>query len=205
MKKTLLTAITLCTVGLVGCPNGHDHDHDAEPQYNTAARINAYLEGKVLKMEGANIPSHPNGFDEDVNYGQATQCYQSVTMTVGAGNYNVVSVLGTLRNAPNVGNRGECDRNTKLTELTFTSRSVLVENVATDGNCFDVSYDYGTFKQEGRGQVSQDGKTLKVELYFGGQATRHRCADGAVGATGVVLNGAAFTGNAVQTYTISTP
>lgn len=199
MKKMLLTAVTL---GLVGCGGNTDGSGNVGP-FDTAARINAYLEGKVLKMEGDNIPSHPNGFDEDVNYGQATQCYKSVTMTVASGNYNVTSVLGTLRNAPTTGNRGECDRTAALTELTFTSRSVLVENVAADGNCFDVSYDYGTFKQEGRGQVSKDGKTLKVELFFGGQATKNRCADGAVGASGVILSSAPFTGNAVQTYTIT--
>lgn len=203
MKKQLLSAVVLCALGVVGCGDETSGPPtDTGPKYNTADKIATYLEGKTLVMSGDNIPSHPNGYDEDVNYGQATQCYKSVTMAVAGGKYGVTSVLGTLRDAPTVGARGTCDHDNSPGQLSFESTAVLIENVAEDGSCFDVTYTYPSFKQEGRGQVSQDGKTLKVELYFENQATGSRCASGAVAAKTVTLNGASFTGNAVQTYTI---
>jgi hypothetical protein len=205
MKKQLLSAVMLCTMGLMGCGDDQTGTPNTEtgPKYNTADKINTFLEGKTLTMTGANIPSHPNGYDEDVNYGSATQCYQSTTMQVAAGVYNVTSVLGTLRDAPQPGNKGTCDHDAKATEFKFSTTAVLIENVAADGSCFDVTYTYTGFKQSGRGQISQDGTTVKLELFFEGQASGHRCADGAVGAPTVTLNKQPFTGNAVQVYTIS--
>ncbi|MCY1073121.1 hypothetical protein [Archangium lansingense] len=202
MKKQLLSAVMLCTLGVAGCdPEPTGPGPDTGPKYNTADKISTYLEGKTLVMEGANIPSHPNGFSEDINYGAATQCYVKVTMSVAGGNYRVQSDMGTLRSTSTAGVQ-ECDHAAKSGATDFTSTGVLIENVAEDGSCFDVTYTYPSFKQVGRGQVSQDGKTLKVELFFENQATGARCSNGGVGATGVTLNGAAFTGNAVQTYAI---
>ena len=60
-------------------------------------------------MDGANIPSHPNGYNQNINYGSATQCYQKVEMNVSGGNFAVTSTLGTLRDAPTVGSAGTCD------------------------------------------------------------------------------------------------
>jgi hypothetical protein len=77
-----------------------------------------------------------------------------------------------------------------------------VENVATDGSCFDFTVTYTGFGQEGRGCISPDGKKAILELFFNGQATGHRCADGAVGSSGVTVNGNAFTGDAVQIYEV---
>jgi hypothetical protein len=78
-----------------------------------------------------------------------------------------------------------------------------MENVAADGSCFDVTFNFpGGLTQEGRGSFSSDRKQLKLELFFKGQATGARCANGAVGAASVTLSNAAFTGNAVQTYAI---
>ncbi|QRN97101.1 hypothetical protein JRI60_50495 [Archangium violaceum] len=203
MKKQLLSAVMLCTLGLVGC--GDDTtptpgNPDTGPKYNTADKISTYLEGKTLVMTGDNIPSHPNGYSEDTNLGPNTQCYVLVTMTVAGGQYRVVGDLGTLREtSPGV---QKCDRTTKSGQSDFTTKTVLIENVKEDGSCFDVTYNFGIFKQMGRGQVSQDGKTLKVELFFENQATGSRCADGEVGAPTVIFNKQPFTGNAVQTYTI---
>jgi hypothetical protein len=202
MKKKLLSAVMLCAMGVVGCGDDPNNNPDTGPKYNTPDKVNTYLEGKTLTMTGANIPSHPNGFDEHVNYGQATQCYNTVTMVVSGGNYAVTSKLGTLLGASTVGSRGTCDRGAQSGELSFTSTVILVENVKEDGSCFDFTATYNGFGQEGRGQISQDGKTLKLELFFANQATGHRCASGAVGARTVKLNGADFTSDAVQTYTI---
>ncbi|WP_257459314.1 hypothetical protein [Archangium lipolyticum] len=204
MKKQLLSAVMLCALGLGGCgddttPNPGNNTNTG-PKYNAADKISTYLEGKTLVMTGNDIPSHPNGYSEDLDLGQGTQCYVLVTMTVAGGDYRVISDLGTLREtSPGV---RKCDRTTKSGQSDFTTQTVLIENVREDGSCFDVTYNFGIFKQLGRGQVSQDGKTLKVELYFENQATGSRCADGDVGAPTVIFNKQPFTGNAVQTYTI---
>ncbi|MFT3774123.1 MAG: hypothetical protein QM820_52830 [Minicystis sp.] len=172
----------------------------ASNPYDTADKINAYLEGKTLTMSGADIPTDPNGYNENINFGQATQCYNAVVMTPSTAMWHVASTLGTLNNAPNTGDKGTCDHNTPGQMLAFDSTAILIENVSTD--CFDFTATFVGFSQEGRGQIAADGKTLKLELFFGGQATGHRCADGAVGAMTVQIKGAAFTGNAVQTYKV---
>jgi len=59
---------------------------------------------------------------------------------------------------------------------------------------------YGTFQQEGRAKFSADGLTMTLEIFFAGQTTGADCASGDVGSGGIVRNGAAFTGNALQVY-----
>lgn len=172
------------------------------PRFTTPQEIGAYLERKTLLMTGENIPSHPHGYDEDINYGSATQCYQSVTKQVSDGTHHETLVLGTLRNASTAGSRGECDHDTASSTLNFSTTSLLIENVQADGSCFDVQFVYPGFRTEGRGSLSQDGLTLRLELFFGDQATGIHCADGAVGAPTVTLNRLPFTGNAVQVYTL---
>jgi hypothetical protein len=171
--------------------------------YSTANKINAHLDGKTMTMEGAALPSHSNGFDENVNFGQATQCYNSVVMRALGGKWTVTSKLGTLNGAPNTGDQGTCDRATVSAELTFDSTAVIVENVQGNGECFDFNITYAGFAQEGRGALSADGKTLRLELFFKDQAIGHRCADGKPGDRTVTLNMNAFTGDAVQVYTIT--
>lgn len=211
MKKKLLSAVMLCALGLAGCGDDGDEGNNGGnngggnqevKKFDTAAKILAHLEGQTMVMEGENIPSHPNGYDETVNFGSASQCYQSVSMAVAAGTFNVTSVLGTLRNAPNQGDKGTCDREAVAGTLSFSSTNVLIENVQGDGECFDVTFTYTGFVQEGRGRISPDGKTLELELYFKDQAVNSRCAQGGVGAPGVTLNGMEHTGNSVQTYII---
>jgi hypothetical protein len=175
----------------------------AAPDYDTAAKIEAYLEGKTLVMAGENIPTHPNGYNEDINFGTATQCYSKVTMDVNAGIYNVTSELGTLNNAPNEGDEGECDHSAKSGEVSFSSTVAKVENVASDGSCYDFTVTYTGFAQEGRGCITPDGQEVILELFFKDQATGHRCADGAVGSGGITVQGAAFTGDAIQIYEVN--
>ena len=202
MKKTLMSAVMVCALGLVGCGDGEVVTPPPEKKYDTPAKLLAQLEGKTMVMTGANIPAFPNGFDEDVNYGSATQCYQSTTMKVAGGTFNVTTVPGTLRDAPNIGNKGTCDHNAAGATLQFSTTNVLIENVQGDGECFDVTFTYTGFAQEGRGKISADGKTLTLELFFKDKAVNHRCANGAVGAAGVKVNGADFTGDAKQVYII---
>jgi hypothetical protein len=155
-------------------------------------------------MEGANIPSHPNGFSEDIDYREFSQCYQRVTMSVAGGNFKVDSVLSPIQNSPGPYQPGgTCNHDVKSGDLTFTSNAVNIENVAADGSCFDVTFTFpGGLVQEGRGGFSADQKQLKLELFFTTRATGHRCANGAVGARSVTHLGAPFTGDAVQTYVI---
>lgn len=199
MKKILFAAIAAVSVSACGS----DSTTVDPPTLTTASAINTYLDGKTWVMTGANIPSHPNGYNQNVNFGSATQCYNKTTIAISSGVWNVTSLLGTLQNAPSAGNVGTCDNATVVgNPAAFSSTNVLVENVQGNATCFDITVTYTGFGQEGRASFSEDGKTLKMELFFAGQATGHRCANGAVGAATVTLGGGAFTGNAVQTYAL---
>lgn len=179
--------------------NGVNNDAGA---YSTASKIDAYLDGKMLTMSGAQIPTHPNGYDENVNFGQASQCYHSVEMAPSAGRVTVVSQLGTLMNADEVGDMGTCDRTRLSNELTFVSTAFIINNVRGNGECFDFTVTYPGFAQEGRGEIAEDGSQMTLELFFKDQALGHRCADGDVGDPTVTLSQNAFTGNALQVYSI---
>lgn len=199
MKKTI-TSAALAALLLAACGSDDDEGTNA-PTLNTPAAINAYLEGKTWVMTGVDIPSHPNGFNEDQNLGAATQCYNRVTLGIAGGDWSVTSALGTLNGAATAGAIGECDHATvSLTLTPFVSTNILIENVEGNGACFDVFADYGAFAQEGRGKFSADGRTMTLELFFRDQAVGADCASGDVGSGGITLNGAAFTGNAQQVY-----
>jgi len=210
MKKTLLSALMLCSLSLAAC--GDDEpvtppDETPEVKYNTVAAVNQALEGKTLVMEGTNIPPFPQGIPENMNLGAATQCYHKVTMTIAGNKPTVAPEMGTLSGAASVGSMGTCDRATvSATPTPYVAQEVLVENVAADGTCFDVRYTYNGFAQEGRGQISQDGTKLSLEIFFAGKAQNAKCANGPVGTTGVLVDiGAgpkALLGNATQVYTI---
>jgi hypothetical protein len=202
MTKKLLSAALVGLLSLAGC--GDDDDNGGGgPDLTTPAGINAYLNGKTLLMTGANIPSHPNGLNEDVNFGAATQCYVSTQIQTGT-NWVVTSQLATLEGAPNTFDVGTCNHAVPFgTPLTFTSTNVLIENVEGNGDCFDVTATYPGFAQEGRAAFNAGATELRMELFFAG-ATGHRCADGDVGGGNAITlsTGAAFTGDAVQTYVI---
>lgn len=211
LRRRRGVVVGLCAVGimgaLVGC--GADdafvdgNDMTMQGAYSSPSRILAYLDGKTMVMEGDAIPTHPNGFSQDTNFGSATQCYKKVTMKDQANRIQVVSQLGTLKDAPTTGTTGTCDRQSLASELTFDSTAVLIENVKGNGTCFDFTITYSAFGQEGRGKISEDGKTLVLELFFKDQATGHRCAAGDPGAATVTLSQQPFTGNALQTYSIT--
>jgi hypothetical protein len=178
---------------------------------DTPAKVSAYLEGKKLRMTGADIPSHPNGFNENVFFGPNTQCYHSTTIDVASGNFNVAAELGTWRSldggTPMTGTVGSCDRATVSGPFSATSMAVLIQNVKGDAECFDLDVTFNSYAQEGRGSIDQASGKVNLELFFKNGAVNNRCADGNPGATGVkqVVMGMqyAFTGNAVQTYAVS--
>jgi hypothetical protein len=180
-------------------------------QLDTVARITAYLEGKKLTMTGADIPTSPNGLNENVYFGASTQCYHSTVIDVAAGNFNVTAQLGTWRSldggTPMNGTVGTCDRETVAGPFSATSTAVLIQNVKGNADCFDVDVTYNSYGQEGRGTIDQQGGKVKLELFFKNGAVNDRCADGNPGATGVkqvvMGNQYPFSGNAVQTYALS--
>lgn len=208
MKKHLI--LVAAFAGLVGCGTvtttdaGTTHDAGVTLDLTTGPKILAYLEGRTMVMTGADIPSYPNGYNENLNFGASTQCYNKTSIAILGGNFNVTSDLGQFNAIPDAGIAGMCNRAVKTTTASFTSTAILVENVKNNAECFDITATYVGFKQDGRGMISADGKTVTLELYFA--ATGHRCADGAVGATGVKLSTTAgavpFTGNALQVYRI---
>jgi hypothetical protein len=204
--KNLIHVCAVLAVGvLVACGTPMTgSDGGTALDFSTSAKILAYLEGKTMTMQGADIPSHPNGFNENYNFGANTQCYQKVAISTLASNFQVTSDLGTLIMNADGGAVGTCDHATKSNTVMFTSTAVLIENVSNNGECFDITSTYTGFSQQGRGKISADGKTVTLELFFA--ATGHRCADGAVGATGVQLSTMGgpvpFTGNAKQVYRI---
>ncbi len=167
------------------------------------AQILAFLDGKTITMPAAAVPSHPNGFDQNVNFGQATQCIHEVQMSVAGGAFRVATSMGTLNGAPEVEDVGSCDRDTPDgNELTFDTTAARIENVRDDGGCFDITLTYAGFGQEGRGAVSADRTEIRLELFFRDQAVGHRCADGDVGEPTITLNQETFTGDAVQRYRV---
>lgn len=161
----------------------------------TPSRVMAFLDGRSLVMEGDRIPTHPNGFDQNRDFGAATQCYMRVTMAPLGGRFSVKSELGTLAN-------DACDRTRLSGEASFVSTAVLVEKVEGDAECFDFTITYAGFGQEGRGRILPDRSALELELFFKDHAIGHRCADGAVGSRTVTLNQAPFDGDATQVYAI---
>ena len=208
LTATLLAL--LCTSALVACGDdetgsggaggGAGGSGGAGELFDTAAKITAHLEGKTVVMAGDAIPSHPNGFDENTNFGSSSQCYNNVTMSPSSAMWHVVSTLGTLTGAPMPGDTGMCDHATPAGEVTFDSTAILIANVTAD--CFDFTATYVGFAQEGRGKLTAGGATLSLEIFFKDQATGHRCGDGAVGEATVMLNGSPFDGDAVQVYTV---
>lgn len=178
------------------------------PKFDTADKVFNFLEGKTLTMEGADIPLAPNGFNRNVYFGTNTQCYNKTVIKVMNKNFATTSNIGTWTGGdggvPANGTVGSC--NTAMAfgnPLTFTSMNVVIENVKGDAECFDVNVDYGSFKQEGRASINADRTKVNMELYFQNQATGHRCADGAVGATGVKVNTFALTFDSVQKYAVT--
>lgn len=210
MKNTILMGalmLTACGQPMPTADAGVDagvSDAGSGNDFSTSSKILAYLEGKTMVMTGTDIPSHPNGFNENFNFGANTQCYNKVSIATLASNFQVTSDLGTFNSIPDAGIAGMCDRTIKSNTVRFTSSAVLIENVTNNGGCFDITSTYTGFSQQGRGSISADGKTVTLELFFA--ATGHRCADGAVGATGVQLATSGgpvpFTGNGKQVYRI---
>lgn len=218
----LITALTCGTLslGLMACGGDDDANNNVQNNntnnttnnntnnnacdYDSPDKIFTFLEGKRMVMNGANIPTHPNGFLRDTNFGAATQCVFETAIGVVNRNFQVVTKFGVLSGAPNEGDTGTCDVNTEAPLAPFDPEStgVLIENASADCSCFDITVTYPGFTQEGRASISADGTTVNMELYFQGQATGHRCADGAVGDATVTLNAAMFTGDAVQVYAV---
>jgi hypothetical protein len=204
MIKTaaMMGVAAMCLVGCGSDPAGGGSSSNPQATLDSQAKIEGFLEGKELVMAGDDIPSHPNGYLADQNFAQSTQCYVEVNMRLAAANFNVKSVLGTLEGAPNTGDVGTCDKTNPSTDVTFASKTYLIDNVQGDAECFDFTVSYGSFAQEGRGAITADRTHLELEIFFADQAVGMRCADGLPGSGITSLNGEPFSGDAVQVYAI---
>ncbi len=107
-----------------------------------------------------------------------------------AGSDSVTWVVGTLKT---VGTTATCD-NGAVSGTTSQMSSLPISDVQGNGSCFDFG--------KNRGSISPDGKTVSLEIYTTSSISGDTCADGAVGAHTVTLNGTPFTGNAAQVYRI---
>lgn len=181
---------------------GSNETPDASRPIVTGNDLLMYLEGKTFEMKGANIPSHPFGFDEDVNYGANTQCYQSVVLTFEGGNARMETVPGTLENAPNPNDKGTCDHATPKAPFTFTSTTMSLVEGAPEGACFDVDLKFPAFRVLGRARLAAAATQFEVELYYENQAEGFACANGAVGAAGVTVQNQPLGGDAVQKFVL---
>jgi hypothetical protein len=154
MKNTILLG-ALVAVGLSACGAMTSTDagidagtSDAGNDFSTAGKILAHLEGKTMVMTGMDIPTSPNGFNENLYFGANTQCYTKVSISTLASNFQVASDLGTLNRNADGGIVGMCDRTTIANTASFTSTAVLIENVANNGQCFDSTSTYTGFSQQ---------------------------------------------------------
>lgn len=188
--------------GTTEATSGASSGSSASLMLSSPAAINAYLEGKTMVMTGADIPPYPLGYNENVNYGTATQCWDKITIQTGSSSlWRVTFVLGTLDGAAATAATGVCDNKTPSGSPFVATGSIAIANVQGSATCFDLDAS-SLNSSSGRGSISADGKTVSLELYINGQASGDTCADGAVGSRGVTLNGKPFTANAVQVYRI---
>lgn len=171
--------------------------------FSTGRKILTYLEGKTMVMTGPDIPSSPHGLSEAFDLGANTQCFRAITLRMTGGAFASRVELGRLA-PPADGGAAFCDHTLTTVTATYTSKAVLVDNVQDNGRCFDITIDYTTFGEEGRGKMSPDGGLVTLELYYRGKATQHRCEDGPVGAPNVhlLVGGASvpFSGSSLEVY-----
>jgi len=207
MKTTKVMGIVLGAALIVGCGENNEDNNTTDNNtaennmmtgldLSTQAKIEAFFEGKVLTMEGEDIPTEPNGFNENLDLGPNTQCYNQTLIEFVPSTFNLTTTTGVLENMM-------CNRMAVGTQLMFSTTSHAISNIQNNGECFDIDFTFNGFGQEGRASINAEGTEVKMELFFTGQATGHRCADGAVGASGVTLNMAEFAGDAVQVYKVT--
>ena len=121
--RIILSALLVTSV--VACGDDDEDNTGSNLRFDTVAKIEAFLDGKTLTMTGNNIPTEPLGFNENINLGAGTQCYNQAVIVVNGTQYTVTSDLGTLQNAPMVNDIGVCDRDSVSTTVSFMSHAVV--------------------------------------------------------------------------------
>jgi hypothetical protein len=200
--------VLAAALGCAACSGGGARDAGAGLDLSSASQILGQLAGNTWVMAGADLPPYPNGVNQDLDLGANSECFVSSTLTLDGGVLVNQLELGLVAPVPDAGIT-RCDHTTSTGTMTLTSSSLRLDNVAADGTCFDLTIGYGRFGEEGRGQMSPDGQTVTLELYFSGWATRDRCQDGPVGDGGVQLIIAGklvpVLGDARQVYRVAPP
>ena len=171
----------------------------------TAAQLHAFFDGKTYLMVGDNIPSHPLGFDERLQNGATTQCLSKIQLQMSGVQWTVTTQSGTLRDAPNQGDIGDCDHDAPGPHYEFTSTSVTFENLAPGVSCVDLHLSYSGFRQEGRATLTEGGEILLIDLFFADAAPDIWCADAEVGNPPTEFKGQPFSGDVTQVYVLVDP
>ncbi|MFO0728479.1 MAG: hypothetical protein U1E65_32180 [Myxococcota bacterium] len=190
------TSDVLCVSGNCGASN----TCEAGPRFDSVEKILVYLEGKTLLEVGASMPPYPFGLSENVNNGPASTCFTSITIHVQGGVLHNQTVLAQISGAPNQGDTGVCVHSSPQQMVQYDSTSFAITHLRGNGACFDIDASYTILGTEGRGRIAADGSSMDLEIFYAGQATHHRCADGDVGTVGVVVSGVPLAGNAVQHF-----
>jgi hypothetical protein len=189
MNRAATWSVLICVVLNGGCSGSSDPDTDPERvELLAPPAIYEYLKGKEILQAGSDVPPYPNGVSQN------DACLSSVTLQflAAAGQWSVVVRLGTV-------NSGVCNQNIVSQTLPPFADTFIIANVRGDATCFDI--DIENANQSGRGSISADGTRISWEIYANAlNPGGHRCANGDLGAAGVSLQGAPFSGNAIQVW-----
>lgn len=193
VKKVCMLVVAAALLS-VGCGRGSGDPTGPGPaQLNTVDEVHAFLSGRVIIQEGADVPDFPNGADQRVI------CYSKVTLQFlpQRGVWSVLVLLGT----PNVA-AITCNQAAIATTIGPFLDSFAISNVKSGATCFDIDV-FGA-AHSGRASISADRKTVSWEIYQTSlNPSHHRCADGNLGSPGVLLNGVPFVaGRATQVWRV---
>jgi len=176
--------------------------------------LQSLINGFTWLMKGSEqIPPNILGLSESI-FNTSSLCYAETRFIARKAQgtdavFSVENKMGT----PNAGPNNTCGHDSPVGDFTAPTVSTNVSITPVSKTCFDINISYNLVRQEGRGNISDDGKTLKLELYNGGLSpSLHRCANGEVGNTSAIPgtgyppvsshnNPSGRAPSAVQTYT----
>jgi len=150
--------------------------------------LQSLINGFTWLMKGSEqIPPNILGLSESI-FNTSSLCYAETRFIARKAQgtdavFSVENKMGT----PNAGPNNTCGHDSPVGDFTAPTVSTNVSITPVSKTCFDINISYNLVRQEGRGNISDDGKTLKLELYNGGLSpSLHRCANGEVGNTSAI-------------------
>lgn len=139
--------------------------------------VKSLIGNKKWIMKGSQqVPRNPLGWTVALQDSSATFCINKTVVDINSSATSLTTTTTT-------GTVSPCNKDQANNQGTpFTANSVTIKPVSSE--CFDITLDYGTFQQKGRGNINSDGTLLKLELYNVNSTTTPagmNCSDGAVG------------------------